>query len=213
MTRYLLYDLEIIKCIPLSTEIKERYECCSGWTDFENMGISIIGYSLFEDLDWNNRPETYSFYNLIGEDPFKEDSFQDLLNKTDVLVGFNNHNFDDRLLEANGYNLPKVSIDLLREIRFAAFGSTDWKDQPKGWTYKLTYLCEHNKIGEKTGAGDLAPILFQQGRHAEVIDYCLNDVAFTLGLMQKFYQGNLRDPNSNETLKWRTFNKTYRVNP
>lgn len=38
----------------------------------------------------------------------------------------------------------------------------------------------------KSGNGELAPILWQDGKHQQVIDYCLNDVKLLRSLYFKF---------------------------
>lgn len=42
--------------------------------------------------------------------------------------------------------------------------------------YGLDAVCETNFGMRKTGNGALAPILWQQGKRGQVIDYCLQDV-------------------------------------
>ncbi len=186
---YLLYDCEIIRCIPPSDgQFNPTLEYCAGWRDFGNMGISVIGAATA-----HGEPEAY----LSVEDfmkPLEVAIAQDL-----PTVGFNSIGFDDCLLRANNL-IIKTDYDLLLEIRMAAFGSYAWQDQPKGYSYSLDSIARANGLA-KTGKGDLAPVLWQRGEKQAVIDYCLNDVRITRALLELGLAGNLIDPNTGERLK------------
>lgn len=42
--KILIYDCEIIKCIPIRSEKRDpSLEYCAGWEDYDGMGISLIG--------------------------------------------------------------------------------------------------------------------------------------------------------------------------
>ena len=179
----LVYDCEIIKCIPTG-EVLPKYSYCNGWRDFDNMGISAIGYS---DL-------INYWYDL---EPFT--NFKAIAQKSLVVVGFNSKQFDDELCKANGIDV-KTDYDLLEEIRIAAFGSPDWQSTPKGFSYSLDAISKANGMA-KTGHGALAPQLWQDGKHQEVIDYCLNDVKLTVQILELGIKGKLIDPNTGKYLK------------
>ena len=51
--------------------------------------------------------------------------------------------------------------------------------------FTLNSFAEANYGMGKTGNGGLAPVLWQQGKRGEVIDYCLNDVYLTKLLFDK----------------------------
>lgn len=181
----IIYDCEIIKCIPQG-EILSNYEYCGGWDDFEGMGISVI---CAIDLESDR---TYIFSKDFQD-------FQELVDSTDKIFGFNSKNFDDNLCNAHGITVT-TDFDLLEQVRLSAYGSSEWFHCPKGYTYKLDALAKSNGLGGKTGSGEQAPKLWQQGKRQEVIDYCINDVILTKQLIIKFLDGHLKDPNTNKIL-------------
>lgn len=189
MINYLIYDCEIIKCIPDRSGKFEGYEYCEGWHDHANMGISVIGaYS---------RSCDHTGY-VLGEDL---DTFRKLLADHEYVIGFNSRNFDDRLLAANGIEV-KTDYDLLEEVRIAAGWGATYDTVPQGYSYSLDAIARANGMA-KTGSGALAPQLWQQGRHQEVIDYCLNDVNITHEILKLGLAGSLQDPNTGQLLQLR----------
>lgn len=168
----LLYDLEIIKAIPPKdpAERLDGIEYCGGWTDYANMGISVIGaYDYAEDR-----------YRVFLKDNF--DEFAQLAAERGIVGGFNNTAFDDYVLEANGISLAAVQrYDLLKEL-WAANGN---RFAPS----RLDAVCERNFGTKKTGNGTLAPIEWQRGNYGKVIDYCMNDVRMTKQLMDAAFAG------------------------
>jgi DEAD/DEAH box helicase domain-containing protein len=194
---YLTYDCEIIKCIPPKGGVLDSaYEYCSGWHDHIGMGIAVIGtYESYHD----------SLNFCVGDRAINPNAdtdlqiFQQRLARADVIVGFNSRNFDDKLLAANGLNVV-THYDLLEEIRIAAFGSPRWQDTPHGRSYKLDAIAHANGMA-KTGSGELAPQLWQQGKHQAVIEYCLHDVWITHELLKLGLEGRLIDPNTGVLLQ------------
>ena len=201
----LVYDCEIIKCIPDKySPNNPNYEYCEGWGDFENMGISVIACcdidseKLYYFSDFYNDNPDHNYIGKIYKFPdvfvdFDSDSFD-----IPEYWGFNSRNFDDRLCQSNSINI-KTDYDFLEMVRLSAYGSSDWHEQPPGFSYKLSALAEANGLA-KTGTGELAPQMWQQGRYKEVIDYCLNDVLITAKLIKKFGQLKLIDPNTGKVL-------------
>jgi hypothetical protein len=57
----------------------------------------------------------------------------------------------------------------------------------------------------KSGTGELAPVLWQQGRHMDVVDYCLRDVMLTRRLFLRAMQndGAIKHPRTGEIVKIR----------
>ncbi len=181
----LFFDLEIIKLV----KPDPRYPLiavCGGWHDFDNMGISCVGYAVENDPP-------------IAEGWLGGDFVEMALSGDYQLIGFNSHNFDDHLLAANG--VKRESLDLLAMVRMAAYGSTAGQDQPKGYSYKLNALAEANLDFKKTGHGALAPLLWQLGRQQQVCDYCANDVKILQALWFKFDGEGLIDPNDGRLLR------------
>lgn len=192
----IIYDCEIIKMIPDRYEEElEGYEYCSGWEDFKNMGISVIGCCNVDTLEkW-----FYSDKEIETSIP------QYVLNafcKTQgmVLWGFDSKNFDDYLCQANALKIQS-DFDLLELIRLSVFGSAYWGDTPLGWTYELDAIARANGMA-KTGSGELAPQLWQDGMHKAVVDYCLNDCEITAKLIQLYLKGALIDPNTGDKLAY-----------
>ena len=190
----IVYDCEIIKCIPTGATFSE-YEYCNGWDDFSNMGISVIGFYSDSQSLW-----TRGYNHCLS--PFYD--FQKLINNESAIVGFNSKKFDDNLCQANGIKI-ETTYDLLEEIRIAAFGSPDWQDTPKGFSYSLNAIAMANGRA-KTGSGALAPQLWQEGRKQEVIDYCVNDVKLTVEMLMLGLEGKLKDPNTGELLRLKPLN-------
>jgi DEAD/DEAH box helicase domain-containing protein len=185
----IIYNCEIVKCIPNGARFSE-YEYCNGWTDFENMEISVIGFYSDKQSLWYK-----GFCHCLK--PFHD--FQKLVNNESVIVGFNSKPFDDNLCKANNINIT-TTYDLLEEIRITAFGSPRWQDTPKGFSYSLDAIARSNGMA-KTGSGALAPQLWQEGKHQEVINYCINDVKLTKHILELGLEGKLVDPNTGDLLK------------
>lgn len=184
----IIYDCEILRCIPNGAYFS-GYEYCEGWDDFYNMGIACIGYSIdFKEaqcFEWADLDRRVEFLEAI------DNEFE--------VIGFNSVKFDDKLLDANGFQVS-TTYDLLEEIRIAAYGSSRWEDQPEGYSYALGKLGEANGY-HKTGSGSLAPQWWQEGRKDEVMAYCKNDVMITGSLLQLGIEGKLVDPNNGKLLK------------
>lgn len=198
--KILIYDCEIIKAIPVDYKLEqpiEGIEYCNGWDDVENMGISVIGtYN-----NWSKEKIAFvepgvnmqMIQDNKGPIPNQVDlrHFQELLDEADVLVGFNNQNFDDKLIKANGFVIPDkvVNYDILQEI-WRAVGLGPEFTYPYHAGFSLAQACKVNGLKPKTGTGANAAILWQRGKYEEVIDYCLNDIEITTELFRKIVNNN-----------------------
>lgn len=162
MKPLLVYDCEIVRAIPDGkAEPLPGIQYCEGWRDFENMGISVIcAYDYETDR-----------YRVFLEDGFAE--FGELLTQR-TAVAFNGRAFDDKLVAAHGMPTGDT-YDLLVEIWAAAGLGPEFRFATHSG-YGLDAVCETNFGMRKTGNGALAPILWQQGKRGQVIDYCLQDV-------------------------------------
>lgn len=182
----LIYDCEIIKCIPDKNGLrKSGLEYCKGWDDHVNMGISLIGAW----LSWDNSIRIYpsSAFN----------AFQDAVNHAELIVGFNSISFDDKLCQANGIEIS-TDYDLLSEV-WAAAG------MPRQYTYGVTragYRLENlawANLGKgKSGSGELAPELWQRGKEWEVARYLTDDILITKAIFQR--RSQLIDPTDKSIL-------------
>ena len=134
------------------------------WNDHHKMGLSVA-------CSYDFRTDDYEVW-------FERDvpRLCERLNSADLVVAFNQKGFDNKLLIANGGVINEENhFDMLEESRRAT-GWSENKRFPTGLT-----LDEHLKamFGEenmKTAHGAMAPVWWQEGRHAEVISYCLADV-------------------------------------
>src|SRR3990167_9363414 len=93
-----------------------------------------------------------------------------ILEKTDVLIGFNTDHFDIPLL--NKYysgDLKKIrSLDLLKEVK-----------KSLGRRIKLDTLAEATLGRNKTADGLSASRWWKEGKKEQVRDYCIEDVRIT----------------------------------
>jgi hypothetical protein len=170
----LIYDIEIIKAIPdRNASPAEGIQYCAGWHDHANMGISTICAYDYAD----------GRYRVFCQDNF--DQFMELCAASDLLVTFNGLSFDDKVIAATIGAMPNVRpYDLLVEV-WAAHGLGPTFRYPSHAGFGLDACCEANFGTRKSGNGALAPILWQQGKIAQVIDYCINDIKLTKQLFDR----------------------------
>lgn len=192
MSKILIYDCEIIKAIrdPKKVDLA-HIEYCNGWDDYENMGISVIGVNFISE-----EGDAIFNHNALLNRDLGINAFQEGLDVVDVLVGFNNQSFDDKLLKANGFTIPEhvVNYDILAEIWEGAGLGRDFV-YPTHAGFGLDAICKANGLGEKSGDGANAAVLWQKGKHQEVIDYCENDIKLTRKLFDLIQEtGEIKDP-------------------
>lgn len=183
--KLVIYDAEIKNAIPeKGVAPLEGVTYCRGWGDHAGMGIAVICAYV-----WDEGYRVYLEDNLSA--------FKELVEAPDTLiVGFNNRSFDDQLLEACGIHVPtNHSWDLLRAVRVARGMSPSGVSGPS-----LHILCQANFLAGKSGSGAFAPILWQRGKHGQVISYCLNDTIQLKKLIELVVVGRLRDPESGRVL-------------
>lgn len=177
MTTY-VYDLEIKKAIPSKDPAKLRadVEYCDGWKDHAAMGISVLGVARAEQ-------GTYAVYLDDNQPKF----LSDVENFGTLLVGYNNLQFDDKVIAAtfpvfSAGRIPGIPrYDILREIWLSENLPETWVGTAQSG-YGLDDMALANGLGGKIGNGAEAPIDWQQGRLGKVITYCLDDVHKTLAL-------------------------------
>lgn len=103
----------------------------------------------------------------------------DRINRSDLCVGFNILGFDNPLIRAQGGDLlPDEALkhyDILEESR-KAIGWTPAQRFPKGMRLDDHLLATFGPDFMKTEDGALAPKMWRDGRHGEVVTYCLADV-------------------------------------
>lgn len=176
----LIYDCEIIKCIPPRQGRKDPLlQYCNGWRDFKNMGISLIGCW----ISWKNQ------IKIFPKKAFED--FQKLVDVSENIVSFNGLAFDDKLCAANGINI-ETNYDLLIEAWAAAGLPRVYTPGVTVRGYSLDSLCHYNFGYGKSGNGALAPVLWQNGQKFEVVKYLTDDVLLTRKLWLNRH--NLKDP-------------------
>ncbi|MEM9263923.1 MAG: hypothetical protein AAGA46_00185 [Cyanobacteria bacterium P01_F01_bin.13] len=199
MTSAIVYDCEIIKCIPPRDGTKNNdLAYCNGWDDHANMGISVIGAYDYLTGQLKAYVEEEMCAQIPGVDSFA--SFQQLVDNRERVIGFNSLSFDDKLCKAHDIWV-KTDYDLLCEIRMATGQSASYTKGKTRAGYSLDAMASANLDTKKTGHGALAPVLWQQGQYYEVIRYGLNDVMLTKKLFDK--RASLIDPTNQATVTLR----------
>jgi len=179
----LIYDCEIEKLIPPKDEpLDPNFDYCGGWGDYAGMGISVI--SAFDYTD--------GFPRIFFKDSIEE--LWKLMDKADIIAGFNSKHFDNKLMAAHGYEIPEEkTYDLFLEIKEAA-GAHKFA---KG--YNLDNCCLVNLGHTKSGTGDQAPKLWQRGHFGAVADYALRDIMLESRLLDLCMKQPILDPGNSST--------------
>jgi DEAD/DEAH box helicase domain-containing protein len=150
---YGVFDLETIRS---ADEV-------GGWQRAEKMGISVA-------VVYDSQLDGYVIYL---EDEI--DRLVDHLAGLDLIVGFNNKRFDNRVL--SGYSTVQLdalpTIDLLEEV-----------SNHLGYRLSLDRLAEHTLGTKKTADGMQALKWYKEGKIREICEYCRQDVEITKNLFQ-----------------------------
>jgi hypothetical protein len=172
------------KIAVFDAEIKKRIEDCSrGWDSHDEMGVSVLvifdyatmRYRVFDDRNCEEAISILKGYELV--------------------VGFNTVKFDWKLIKATWpveyvTHSPELrdgavvqsdgrisrDFDILREMWLTLGLDPDRFNPATHGGYKLDDVAFDTLGMRKTSNGALAPIMFQEGRIAELIDYCIEDV-------------------------------------
>lgn len=165
-----VYDCEIKKPVDGKTVT---------WETHHLMGISVA--CLFD-----YRTGDFSVY--------LEDNLPELahrLNQADLVVAFNQINFDNRLLRASGLDLKPDSqlknYDMLVESR-RSIGWSDGMQFPRGMKLDDHLEATFGKASMKTADGADAPGMYQRGEMGRLISYCLADVARERKLFERIWE-------------------------
>jgi hypothetical protein len=189
----IVYDVEIKRPVPdKRSDPIEGITYCNGWRDYAGMGVAVVcAYDYDADA-----------YRVYCEDNLF--CLQNLIDRHDLVVGFNSYNFDDPVMAAHGIRIdPGQSYDLLHEIARAKGYEKFNPGQCRGYGLDAVARANLNGMG-KIGDGALAPVYWQNGMIGTVIDYCLGDVRLTRGLMDLVIdRGFLICPNTGEHLNIR----------
>lgn len=171
--RVLIYDIETL-CPVLTKDTVPipGIKYASSFQDYEGLGIACLCCYLADR-------EQYRVF-----DKHNIHEFMYLLVEYDQVVGFNNRKFDNNLLLhfqlADAKTLTSRSYDILREVYIGLALNPEGPFFDKKYKHNnLNSLAEQNLGEGKVLDGQLAPVLWQQGQYAKVIDYCLDDVRLT----------------------------------
>jgi DEAD/DEAH box helicase domain-containing protein len=129
-----------------------------GWHRAERMGVSVA-------VLYDSALDRYCTY-LEKDIPNLIHHMQQL----DLVVGFNNKRFDNRVLSTyTSFNLGAMpTLDILEEI-----------SNRLGYRLSLEKLALHTLQAEKSGNGLQALQWYKEGRFDELIAYCRKDVELT----------------------------------
>lgn len=189
---YVVFDLEIKKTID---------ELPNGWEDKHLMGVS-------SGVAWDNLAERWLIF-----DDHNLAQLIERLSSAKLVVGFNHIRFDYRVLEGavgsdadfmidrpviqtgafrkdgeffyNQEDVEKLDFDILLEI-WKALGKGPVFNRDTHGYFGLDAVARQTlglDMG-KTGHGAHAPVLFQEGRLAKLMEYNLQDVKLTRDLFR-----------------------------
>lgn len=115
---------------------------------------------------------TDSYQSFFEEDLKK---LWPILEKTDLLIGFNSDHFDIPILNKyyQGDLTTIKSIDIMKEIK-----------KKLGRRIGLNAVAEATIGKEKSGDGIHANVWWRQGQKQKVVDYCIQDVKLTKELYE-----------------------------
>lgn len=142
-------------------ETRRSAQEVGGWHRADRMGVSVA-------VLYDSRLDTFL--------SFEEEEIEQLLDhlfELELVVGFNNKRFDNKVL--SGYSSRSIgdlpSLDILEEIY-----------KRLGYRLSLDRLAEHT-LGKKKSADGLQALRwFKQGRMDLLTEYCRKDVAITRDL-------------------------------
>ena len=145
------------------------------WDDHDLMGISCVALFDYETMDYT----VYLADNMKG--------LAARLNRADMIVAFNQINFDNRLLRSSGLDLKPdsdlINYDILVEGRLA-IGWSPGQRFPSGCKLDNFLEATFGDQFKKTAHGAEAPKMWQENRLGELISYCLADVVRERGLFE-----------------------------
>jgi len=155
--------------VVIDVEIQKRIEDLpNGLDDTDKMGVACA--VIYEHLT--------DRFRIYG--PNDLDVLKSRLRKADRISGFNIWRFDfpvifglparERVAELQ----PKTNDLLLRIWRSLRLDTERFSSAHKGWS--LDNVCKATLGLGKIASGEQAPRWFQEGEHARVINYCVDDV-------------------------------------
>lgn len=193
MIHSIIYDTETVNLVPSHGRPRIKgVNYCEGWTDFIGMGISVVAAYDYT----TGRHRIFCADNAMH--------FRRLVDRADVIIGFNSLKFDNKLLDAHGVHIPvEKSYDLIIELWKAAGLGLEYEHQTHSGFSLDDCIRVNFGISKKQDGGLLAPAQWQRGEIGTVIDYCLFDVYAVKILIDRIMEtGELVNPIApEETLK------------
>lgn len=185
----IVLDVEIQNCIPdgKPLEINPRtgapYTTCAGWHDWAGMSIACV--CVWDCLE--NMPYVFDQSNLS--------ELKALIGQRQLVVGFNTLGFDNKVLAANGIEIPDwQSFDIFAEVlKIEGLEKSDG-----GRT--VNDFARANFGAVKSAHGSEAPKMFQRGELATLHSYCLRDVMLERRLWLRAHAGTLVHPKTRQVI-------------
>ncbi len=149
--------------IVLDIETKNLFSDVGGKENLAKLLLSVAGVYSYADK---------SFFTFVeSEMP----AFENLLKKTDLIIGFNIDHFDLPVLKKYlSIDLNRIpTLDIMAEVV-----------NTMGHRTSLDDLVANTLGKRKSGSGFLAVDYFKQGRIDELRKYCLDDVRLTRDLYE-----------------------------
>ena len=156
-----LQQSEVCRYGVFDVETRRSAAEVGGWHRAERMGISIA-------VLYDSGPDQFFVY--------RDDEIDDLverLRELDLVVGFNNKRFDNRVLSAyTSFDLSSLpTLDILEEVK-----------NRLGYRISLDGLAGETLGVKKTADGLMALQWYKEGRIDLIIEYCRKDVEVTRDL-------------------------------
>jgi DEAD/DEAH box helicase domain-containing protein len=191
-----VYDCEIKQCIGVPvTNHATGVTTTITWNDHHLMGISVACLFDYEDGDY----KVFMGSNL--------NALAERLNRAELVVAFNQINFDNKLLRASSLALnPDEQLrnyDMLVESRKALGWKVGSSSYPRGCKLDDHLMGTFGKEMLKTANGEEAPRMYQRGEIGRLISYCLADVRREKALFEHIWlHGWVKTPvNGTKTVK------------
>ncbi|MFZ5564640.1 MAG: DEAD/DEAH box helicase [Thermodesulfobacteriota bacterium] len=152
---------EHIRFAVFDIETQRSADEVGGWHRADRMGISCA-------VLYDSATDTYDAFleHQVAE-------FVDRLSAVDLVVGFNNKRFDNRVLA--GYSAADLSrlptLDILEEVH-----------KTLGYRLSLDSLAEITLGAKKSASGMQALLWWKQGEIDKIVEYCKKDVQITKDL-------------------------------
>jgi len=151
------------RLLVLDLETQKTAQDVGGWQNTHLMRVSVV--VVFDSIDKN--------FLIFKEDNI--DTLFDLLDRADLIIGFNIKKFDYTVLNAytNGELKALPTFDILEDIH-----------KRLGFRLSLDHLATETLNKGKTAHGLQAVEWFRKGEMEKLVAYCRSDVAITRDLFQ-----------------------------